>query len=270
MTVEMVTDHREELAQVFQSAGFDASTVTADNTAEFFSLIDTLLTQYSVRHTLTDPNIPSLDRANLARSLFSGRVSDSIVEAMAGAVELGWKSGLELARELELQLDTVLLASAAERRELDQVRHDLFVLYEVVDNSQELRNSLDDEFAPVDARERLLASILADKANWVSTVLAKRAICHRDPFLESLRMIVEQASELRGHCLARVWAARELSEDQQSRMRAELSRIYGTEIDLEIHIDTGLLGGVRVEINNDVIDGSMLGRLEQAKYQLKS
>jgi F-type H+-transporting ATPase subunit delta len=62
--------------------------------------------------------------------------------------------------------------------------------------------------------------------------------------------------------------ASELSKSQLERLEASLAKTYGQEINLNVEIDPSILGGVKVQVSGEIIDGSVVARLNQAKMQL--
>ena len=48
-------------------------------------------------------------------------------------------------------------------------------------------------------------------------------------------------------------------------IRAELEKRFGRNITLSCEVDPSLIGGVRVEVDGRVIDGSIRNKLEQIK-----
>jgi len=59
-----------------------------------------------------------------------------------------------------------------------------------------------------------------------------------------------------------------LSEEQQQRLTAALSELYGRAINLRTAIDPGVLGGLVIRVGDEVIDGSVAARLAQARTAL--
>ena len=57
----------------------------------------------------------------------------------------------------------------------------------------------------------------------------------------------------------------EMSDDQQERLRVALAKQYGRDITLNTVIDPDVVGGVRIEIADDVIDGTVSRRLAEAR-----
>tara|TARA_Y100000758_G_scaffold260026_1_gene197867 strand:- start:208 stop:600 length:393 start_codon:yes stop_codon:yes gene_type:complete len=60
---------------------------------------------------------------------------------------------------------------------------------------------------------------------------------------------------------ARVESAVALSEAQQQSVRTSLGRLKNGEVTVEFSENTGLIGGMRVKIGDDVFDGSVKTRL---------
>ena len=60
---------------------------------------------------------------------------------------------------------------------------------------------------------------------------------------------------------ARVESAVALSEAQQQSVRTSLGRLKNGEVTVEFAENTGLIGGMRVKIGDDVFDGSVKTRL---------
>ncbi|MCY7288756.1 MAG: F0F1 ATP synthase subunit delta, partial [Cryobacterium sp.] len=57
-------------------------------------------------------------------------------------------------------------------------------------------------------------------------------------------------------------------QEQRGRLAGALRRIYGHTVHLNITLDPLLVGGIRVEIGDEAIDGSVLSRLDEARRRL--
>jgi F-type H+-transporting ATPase subunit delta len=77
---------------------------------------------------------------------------------------------------------------------------------------------------------------------------------------------LKQAAEQR--LLVRVIAAQPLSEDQAGRMSEALARRFKCAIELETEIDPQVLGGAVIYAGDQVIDGSLRGRLNKLSTAL--
>lgn len=61
---------------------------------------------------------------------------------------------------------------------------------------------------------------------------------------------------------ARVESAQDLTADLQSGVRDKLSRRYGPGLSVEFAAHPELVGGMRIRVGSDVLDGSIHGRLQ--------
>ena len=86
------------------------------------------------------------------------------------------------------------------------------------------------------------------------------------PEITVLYRLLRQQAEKR--LLVRVVSAVPLEEEQSSRMRDALAKRFQSEIELESEIDPGVLGGAVIYAGDQVIDGSLLGRLRKLEQSL--
>ena len=69
--------------------------------------------------------------------------------------------------------------------------------------------------------------------------------------------------------LAEVVTAVELDDELKTRVRQGLEKTLGfSRVELETRVDPGLLGGVVVKVQDRIIDGSYIGRLEDLRKQV--
>jgi F-type H+-transporting ATPase subunit delta len=65
-----------------------------------------------------------------------------------------------------------------------------------------------------------------------------------------------------------VRVAHPLTDAERQRLTGALSRQYGRQLHLNVVIDLDVIGGIRVEIGDDVIDGTVASRLDEARRKL--
>jgi len=91
----------------------------------------------------------------------------------------------------------------------------------------------------------------------------------RLPLLTEITVLYRRMrQEAENRLYVRVVSAVPLEEDQSSRMRDALARRFESEVELESEIDTGVLGGAVIYAGDQVIDGSLLGRLRKLEQNL--
>ncbi len=89
-----------------------------------------------------------------------------------------------------------------------------------------------------------------------------------------LPQIIEQFEALRrdaeGVAKARIQTALPLSETQIADLSAALQRRFGQRVEATVVVDESLIGGVRVSVGDEVIDGSVSGRLAAMSRDLST
>jgi F-type H+-transporting ATPase subunit delta len=75
-------------------------------------------------------------------------------------------------------------------------------------------------------------------------------------------------NEAKGRVEAKVVSASALEPAMVDRVRGQLHNISGKEVVLQQEIDPGLLGGVLVELEGQVYDGSIRTQLEKMKQRV--
>lgn len=69
--------------------------------------------------------------------------------------------------------------------------------------------------------------------------------------------------------LATLVSAKPVDNTMQKQILAKLEKRFGQTMILASEIDESLIGGIKVHIGDEVIDGSLRGQLTRLKYQLR-
>jgi ATP synthase F1 delta subunit len=85
---------------------------------------------------------------------------------------------------------------------------------------------------------------------------------------QAVLLLAEVAVARRGEVVAQVSAAAELTDAQRKRLSEVLSRIYGHAVSVQLQLDPELLGGLKISVGDEVIDGSLKSRLAVAESRL--
>lgn len=78
----------------------------------------------------------------------------------------------------------------------------------------------------------------------------------------------EQWDEERGVARAEVRTAVEIDEERRREIAQRLSQWTGKQVEVELTVDPGLLGGAVIRIGDQLVDGSARGRLRRLREQL--
>lgn len=236
---------------------------------EIFAVVDLLDAEPGLRRAFTDPARTTEQRRQLVATLLGSRVGPSTLSVVNEAVALRWKTGRSLGAALERQGVRAELRAALLAGTLDQVESELFQVRRLVDTDHELREAIGDGSAPVSARRELIARLLDGKVDQATARLISRAVGARErTFGLTIDHYLSLAAQLRARQIAHVTVATPLSQEQQDRLRTALSRQAGHDVDLQVVVDPSVIGGVRVVMGDEVIEGTVAGRLEDVRRQL--
>ncbi|WP_037913421.1 F0F1 ATP synthase subunit delta [Actinacidiphila yeochonensis] len=257
---------RERLDALTESTSVDV-TALAGELASVTALLDR---ESGLRRALTDPAQPAEGKAELVRRLLGGQVSGEAADLVAGMARSRWSRSRDLADALEELADTADLIAAQRAGGLDDVEDELFRFGRIAAGSTELRAALHDRTAPATSKSELLHGLLGGRVHPVTERLVVRLV--GAPRGRSLEGGIESLSKLaaarRGRTVAEVVSAVPLDDRQKQRLGDALARIYGRPVHLNIDVDPSVLGGLRVRVGDEVINGSIADRLEEAARRM--
>ena len=233
---------------------------------DLFAVVDALGSSVALRRAVTDPSAQPEQRQGLVHSLLDGRVSRTAVDVVVEAAGMRWSSGQTFVAALERQAVRAQLLAAERDGVLDETEDELFRFARVVESDPELRNAFSDRAMPLGARQDLVSDLLNGRAGAATVDLARRAVVARErTFAHTIEGYVDLAAAQKNRVVATVRVARPLNDDQKRRLQAALSRQVGRDLVLQEVIDPDVLGGVRVELGDEVVEGTVAGRLDEAQ-----
>jgi F-type H+-transporting ATPase subunit delta len=236
---------------------------------DLFAVAALLDAQPGLRRAFTDPAGHAEAKQGLAGALLADKVSEPAVEVFKAAVAHRWSSSHDLGDAIE-QLGVIALAAAADDAgHLDDLEDELFRFSRVVQGEPALRDALSDRSVPVDHRRELVRQLLAKKASKPAVRLAEQALVGRHRSVGTALADYQRiAAERRSRVVATVRSAVALTDEEKARLAEVLGHQAGREVHLNVIVDPGVIGGVRVELGDDVIDGTVVGRLEDARRRM--
>ncbi len=245
--------------------GADASRIGDD----LFGVSEVLRREPSLRRVATDVSVRPEAKSELMRGIFHEKLDAASLDLVATAVGRRWAATRDLGDALEHLGVVAVVRSAEGAGQADALEDELFGFERLVVDNPELRDALSDPARSVEDKRGLLASLLEGKATPATLKLAEQSVTgtHRtvQVALESYQKV---AAAHRNRLVAEVRVARELPESDEQRLAGTLARQYGRPVHLNVVIDPDVIGGVRVEIGDDVIDGTVVSRLDDARRRL--
>jgi F-type H+-transporting ATPase subunit delta len=247
------------------AGGADGAAVGAD----LFSVADVLREQPALRRAATDPRISAETKSVLVRDVFAAHLSEAAMEVVATAVSHRWAAGRDLPDALAHAAVVSEVKAADAAGDGDQLEEELFRFSRVVAEHPDLRDALSDPGRDLADKQRLVRDLVEGKVTPAALNLLQRAVTTTHLTVTSaLEDFIEITSATRGRMVARVWTARPLDEAETDRLATALGRIYGGTVHVNLVEDADVLGGLRIEIGDEVIDGTVRTRLDDARRRL--
>ncbi len=263
-TLAAARERLDEYADSAQPGELDALS------GDLFAVAALLAREPVLRRHLADSSMPAAARTGLLDRVLSGKVGQRTLEVLHPLVGGRWSDPADLVDGVETLARQAALALAHGDGSLDEVEDELFRFGRILDAQPRLRILLADPTASAERRTELLDAVLAGKVRPVSRQLLRQLVANLRG--RNLERAVEELSNLaagrRGRYIAHVQAAAPLSAEHERRLAAALSRIYRRQVALQVEVDPEVLGGLLVRVGDEIIDGTVAGRLAEARQQL--
>ena len=236
---------------------------------ELFAVVRLLDSEHGLRRALADPTKPPEEKAAVAGRLLHDKVAAETEELVVAAVSARWASSSDLADAIEQLAIEAFTVSAQRRHKLDDLEDDLFRFGRLVSGQPALRSALIGP-APENAKRDLLANLLESKVSSPSMSLITQLLTHtrgRSP-QAALDLAAGIAARRREQLIAVVRVATELTAEQRRRLGETLTAAYGQGIHLNVVHDPAVVGGVSIQIGDELIDGTAASRLAEVRRKL--
>jgi F-type H+-transporting ATPase subunit delta len=265
MVSTTASDTLADLGGLLDKAATLEATATAGE--ELFFVAETLRSEPALRRIATDAAVEESAKVELAQRVFGSAVGEVALAVVTEAVRRRWTVSSRLPATIE-QVGVVALVRSAGARS-DKITDELFALGRLIEANPELRGALADSSRSTADKVGLLKGLLDGKVLPATLTLVEHAVSTATGTVErAISSFQQVAADVQGEMLATVRAAEELSEADQTRLSETLGRQYNRSIRLRVVIEPELVGGMRVEIGDDVIDGTVSGRLDDARRKL--
>lgn len=257
----------EAMAALTDQVGGVAEGSATKVSDDLFAAARAFRSEGSLRRFATDQSVEPDARIGLVKDLFSGKVDPAALAIITAGVGRRWTKTRDLSDALE-QLGVISAVRSVGLQAATLV-DELFAVRQLVSDNPELRNALSDPARSTSDRAGLVESLIGGKTMPVTVQLVRQALSgsYRTVAL-ALEDYEKTAADAHGEGVATVRVARALSDGDVQRLASALSRQYGRPVHLNIVVDPEVVGGVRVEIGDDIIDGTISSRLDDARRKI--
>lgn len=249
------------------AAVLDTQRVDAATARDLFAAARAAASSSQLSGALADPTAAPEARTALVGAVF-GKLSVGARNVIAAAAEQRWSSVDDYVEGLE----ELAIRAAATAETTADVARELFDVSRVIAQNPELELALGSSLGDPSAKAELVGTLLAGRAS-DSTVLIVSELARQlrgRRVRGVIRHAIDVVAQQSGRTIATVTTAQPLTVEQTDRLTTVLSRSYGGEIALNQIIDAGVVGGIRVQIADDIIDGSISTRITDLRQKLAS
>jgi F-type H+-transporting ATPase subunit delta len=237
---------------------------------DLFGVTATLDSSASLRRALVDPSRDSAAKRGLVESLFGSRISDSATAVLSALVSQRWADDQDLGDATETLAVEAVVASAEAGGRLDALEDDLFRFGRLVAADSGLRDALSAHGGDESVKIALVEALLEGKASAETISLTRQAAVspRGRRFGRVLESYLAIAAKRRDQLTATVTAAVPLDDTQRQRLVQALSGIYNGPVQVNIVLDPAVVGGIRVQVGDEVVDGTISRRIQEAERSL--
>lgn len=266
----MLQSSRNSLARTLEdaNAGIDAGLASGIGSG-LLSIVGVLAGSVQLRKALADSAIAPEAKRGLLSSVFGGKVDATALEIATKASARRWARGQDLVTALETAGVTAVAASAQSEGKLGNVEEELFRFTRLVISDHELDAAFESA-APPAQKEKLVEDLLGGRAAPQTVELAAHAAAYPrgKRVSEALGAYSEILAFRQQRTVAEVTVARPLTPEQAQRLAQALSKSYGRSLVLNVHVDPDVVGGVRVQIGDEVMNATIADRLADLRRRL--
>lgn len=172
-----------------------------------------------------------------------------------------------MSEERIIKYAEAVLAVASAENDGTEVEDELFRFARAVEGSDNLRLTLSDAKIPAARRQQIVEDLIGDQATSTTTALISMLVAAgRGGDIQRIAdQVVELGAASRAKAVAEVYSVIELTDDQQIRLASSLKSATGKDVEIKVIIDETVMGGLLVQIEDEVIDGTVRTRLKQLR-----
>lgn len=233
---------------------------------QLFEAVRVIGDSAQLRGALADSAADAQAKAALVAEVFASLGSPAR-QLLASIVASRWSTQDDLLAGIE---EIGIRAVAGSAKPGVSIVDELFAFRTAVGSDAELELAVGSKLGSPEAKAALVSSLLSTKASAQTVTIVEQLV--RQPRGRRIGQLLSGAASIvadeAGLAIATVITAAPLTAAQLDRLRAGLAKSYGRDLELNVRLDPSIIGGVRVQVGDDVIDGSVATRLADLRLQL--
>lgn len=257
---------REALASARQALSALASSDGLTAGQQLFAASRVIGDSAQLRSALADPSVATADKTSVVDQVFSS-IGKPARTLLTQIVSSRWSTQDELLAGIE---EIAIRAVAASAGTTTSVEAELFSFGAGVSSDAELELAVGSKLGSAASKSALVTALIGTKASPQTLAIVDHLV--QQPRGRRIGELIRTAASIvadeAGLAVATIVSATPLSSAQLDRLATGLAKSYGRELKLNLVIDPTIIGGLRVQIGDDVIDGSVATRINDLRLQL--
>lgn len=218
-----------------------------------------------LRNLLADPAVSPEDKATIVSRVF-GSLGKTATAVLTAAVDERWSDPADLVDGIE----ELGIRAIAESEKTTTVESELFAFSRAIAGDAELELAFSSKLGDPAGKAAIADALLSKKASDATLAIARHLV--QSPrgrrVGEMFRRAADIVAATSDRVVVTVTSAIELSGSQRKRLGSALGARYGLHPQLDLVVDPSIVGGLRVQIGDDVIDGTVVTRLSDLRTRL--
>jgi F-type H+-transporting ATPase subunit delta len=216
---------------------------------------------------LADPSADAAVKTGVVAEIFAAKVDAEALAILTTVATSRWSNHSDVLEAIE-ELGFRVLADSAPREV--SIESELASFGEAVSTSDELELALGSKLGETGSKLTLVDALLEGKASAQTLAIVRQLVAQ--PRGRRIGQLLSVAADIvadqAGKSIATVTSATPIAPAQLARLEKGLSSLYGRQLSVNQQIDAGIIGGLRIQVGDDVIDGSIVARINDLRLQL--
>ena len=223
-----------------------------------------------LRAVLADPSIDGAAKTELIGSMF-GHLDAAAKQLLGTLVGARWSDSDQLVDGIEeVGIRAIAGASSTVSSNNGGIEGELFEFARAVASDAELELAIGSNLSEPAQKVALVDGLLGRKADAGTVAIVRHLV--QSPrgrrIGELLASAAETVAAASNGFVVTVTAAAPLEAAQLKTLSSTLATQYGREPRIDVRIDPSVIGGLRVQVGDEVIDGTIASRLTELRLQL--
>ena len=162
---------------------------------------------------------------------------------------------------------TALFDIAKEQSEVEEFAAQVTTVIDVIEENSQFMELLLHPKIMLDEKVQLIHTVfsgkVAEEITGILTIIVRKG--RQNVLLDILKAFLEMVSEYHGVVKATITSAVKLNNDQLAQIKGNIEKTTNKNVEVHTEINKNLIGGMIIRVGDNVVDASILGRLQTLK-----